>query len=87
MALNQDIWLASCSGSEPTRGLLVELSCFPRLTTSFGIGSTMRGRSWVMWRTVEASGPFRFPIEGPIMSDNSPRKSTGIETAFHAKKR
>ena len=33
MALNQDIWLASCSGSEPTRGLLVELSCFPRFDT------------------------------------------------------
>ncbi len=28
-----------------------------------------------MWRTVEASGPFRFPIEGPMMSDKSPRKS------------
>ena len=33
MALNQDIWSASCSGSEPTRGLLVELSCFPRFDT------------------------------------------------------
>jgi hypothetical protein len=32
------------------------------------------GTSW-MWRTVEASGPFRFPIEGPMMSDKSPRKS------------
>jgi hypothetical protein len=28
-----------------------------------------------MWRTVEASGPFGFPIEGPMMSDKSPRKS------------
>jgi hypothetical protein len=28
-----------------------------------------------MWRTVEASGPFRFPIEGPMMSDKSPRQT------------
>ena len=36
--------------------------------------TTAAGTSW-MWRTVEASGPFRFPIEGPMMSDKSPRKS------------
>ena len=35
----------------------------------------MRGYELDVWRTVEASGPFRFPIEGPMMSDKSPRKS------------
>ena len=34
----------------------------------------MRSTGWI-WRTVEASGPFRFPIEGPMMSDKSPRQA------------
>jgi hypothetical protein len=41
-----------------------------------------------MWRTVKASGPFRFfPIEGPMMSDKSPRKSMSMKSGKSLKEK
>jgi hypothetical protein len=53
---------------------LDEIGLQPAEFNGVDVGRLHQLASW-MWRTVEASGPFRFPIEGPMMSDKSPRKS------------
>lgn len=61
-------------GNASSRRVIAKCLSRHLATNGHEVLSDDAGTSW-MWRTVEASGPFRFPIEGPMMSDKSPRKS------------